>query len=473
MNAPLTLTEELVFRLAPNAKAAQAGLDLVKRNAFTAARRSPDGTWLNASCQGSQRKPYTVFVDLADPQHAVAGCNCDSYQRPCKHALGLLLLAVRSPEAFTAEAPPEEQRKRLRRRPGHSELVLPHEEPTAAPPAPETVGEALYQAICAEPEVDAHRLVYADWLEEQGDAARAEFIRLQCEMAQLGERDPRRAKLSERQKKLWDKHRSAWLKDAPRHLRGQLDCERGFLGELSLPVQSVVKYGEELCAHYPIHRLKINRPLSQAEASQLAVCPFLARIRALDIVSRVQRDHRTLGVLLNTPLLSALTELDVSSNELGSRGLAVLLGWAGLARLEVLDLSSNRLGAAGVKALAAAPGLGRLRRLVLYDNNIGSAGAEALAGCERLDRLEELDLMDNEVGPKGTRALANSPYLARLKVLNLNSNPIGAVGGRALAESPHLANLSRLELDGCVDDRDAAVKALLRQRFGERVGFLD
>jgi uncharacterized protein (TIGR02996 family) len=44
---------------------------------------------------------------------------------------------------------------------------------------------AFLRAICDEPDEDAHRLVYADWLDEQGDAARADFIRIQCAQARL------------------------------------------------------------------------------------------------------------------------------------------------------------------------------------------------------------------------------------------------------------------------------------------------
>ncbi|MBY0230983.1 MAG: TIGR02996 domain-containing protein, partial [Gemmataceae bacterium] len=40
--------------------------------------------------------------------------------------------------------------------------------------------DAFLEAILADPHDDAHRLVYADWLEENGDEARARFIRLQC-----------------------------------------------------------------------------------------------------------------------------------------------------------------------------------------------------------------------------------------------------------------------------------------------------
>src|SRR5437899_1980594 len=42
---------------------------------------------------------------------------------------------------------------------------------------------ALRAAIRAAPDDDAPRLVYADWLDEHGHPERAEFIRVQCELA--------------------------------------------------------------------------------------------------------------------------------------------------------------------------------------------------------------------------------------------------------------------------------------------------
>ena len=38
------------------------------------------------------------------------------------------------------------------------------------------------EAICADPDDDAPRLVFSDWLEEHGNIDRAEFIRIQCEI---------------------------------------------------------------------------------------------------------------------------------------------------------------------------------------------------------------------------------------------------------------------------------------------------
>lgn len=51
-----------------------------------------------------------------------------------------------------------------------------------------TDGEALLKAILAHPEEDTPRLVYADWLQENGQEERAEFIRLQIKIVAL-ERD--------------------------------------------------------------------------------------------------------------------------------------------------------------------------------------------------------------------------------------------------------------------------------------------
>ena len=42
---------------------------------------------------------------------------------------------------------------------------------------------ALLAAIRAAPDDDAPRLIYADWLDEHGQPERAEFIRVQCELA--------------------------------------------------------------------------------------------------------------------------------------------------------------------------------------------------------------------------------------------------------------------------------------------------
>jgi uncharacterized protein (TIGR02996 family) len=58
------------------------------------------------------------------------------------------------------------------------------------------------------PEDDTHRLVLADWLEDHGDPARAEFIRLSCRLASGQLSDP---PARQRQRDLLDRHGGGWL----------------------------------------------------------------------------------------------------------------------------------------------------------------------------------------------------------------------------------------------------------------------
>ncbi len=61
---------------------------------------------------------------------------------------------------------------------------------------------AFLRAIADNPDDDLPRLVYADWLDEHGEPERAEFIRVQCELARLPQDDPRRNDAIERQQQL-------------------------------------------------------------------------------------------------------------------------------------------------------------------------------------------------------------------------------------------------------------------------------
>lgn len=53
------------------------------------------------------------------------------------------------------------------------------------------------RTIIEKPADDGPRLIYADWLEEQGDTARAEFIRTQCELARIGHNHPDNSRVHE------------------------------------------------------------------------------------------------------------------------------------------------------------------------------------------------------------------------------------------------------------------------------------
>src|SRR3954465_13878190 len=69
---------------------------------------------------------------------------------------------------------------------------------------------AFLSAIREAPEDDGPRLVFADWLEDHGDPARADFIRVQCELARLERDDERGAELKRREKQLLDENEGRW-----------------------------------------------------------------------------------------------------------------------------------------------------------------------------------------------------------------------------------------------------------------------
>src|SRR5262245_54494625 len=80
---------------------------------------------------------------------------------------------------------------------------------------PMSTADALLRDICENPEDDTPRLVYADWLDEHGDADRAELIRVQCEQARLPKDDPRGKELSQRAEELLREHDTDWVGALP------------------------------------------------------------------------------------------------------------------------------------------------------------------------------------------------------------------------------------------------------------------
>jgi uncharacterized protein (TIGR02996 family) len=410
------LTDEYVYRVAPDGKSTQAALDLLRRGAFRDLRMSAGGVRLEGFCQGSDPTPYQVQVDLTNLDKPWTGCNCVSRKHPCKHALGLMFLAARSPEAFaggTAPAPRPRQRQAA-----PMQAATAREAPPEEVRAPADLAEALFQAILAEPEEDTPRLVYADWLEEQGgpqEQARAEFIRVQIELAKSVDQGRRTKELRAREKVLWKDNREAWLLSLPEHLRKRnIRFHRGFFDELHMPTRSWEQHGEALFGQNPLYRLRLSGTVDRHAAGSLAVLPYLSRVRVLSLAGcQLEEPMKTLQILFGTPFLSGLTRLELCEAKFSSRELGVLV---------------------------ESPLLGRLR---------------------------ELDLARNDVGPRGTELLAGSAAVVNLRVLSLANNPIDDSGGLALAGSPHLSALARLDLLGVQLGEKA--KAALQDRFGQRV----
>jgi uncharacterized protein (TIGR02996 family) len=329
-----------------------------------------------------------------------------------------------------------------------------------------TEHEAFLQAIIAEPDEDAPRLIYADWLEEHGDP-RGEFIRVQCALARPG-RKTRWADLKAREQTLLAEYRKEWIKP----LRGiwkMLRFRRGFVEGMTLTVQKFLERSERLFRLAPVRDVRLIE-IDHFMVPALAACPHLAFLRGLSLSLGGLTDH-TFPTLAASPHLARLTAFNFSSNYLGPDGIRALVKSRWLSGLTALDVGNSALEAAGVEILAATPAVARLTTLNLSFNVLGDAGLVALAESPHLAGLTTLSLCQTGVGDAGIWALATSPHLRRLTKLSLRRNHFSAAGALALAESPSLARLTRLDLAG--NNLDQQTRQALRERFRSRVLFAE
>ncbi len=123
MSQSTDLTVEQIIALAPDAQVAGAARKLARPAKWQNLGRDDRACW--GEYQGSGRTPYKVAVDLNGPAFK---CNCPSRKRPCKHAVGLLLLTQTAPRALQESAPPDWVRRWLvgrstQKRQGHAETV--------------------------------------------------------------------------------------------------------------------------------------------------------------------------------------------------------------------------------------------------------------------------------------------------------------------------------------------------------------
>ena len=224
--------------------------------------------------------------------------------------------------------------------------------------------DALLRAIAENPDEDTPRLAFADYLDELGgdaNVARAEFIRLECEIARLAADDPHRKGLESRRAKLWVTYRREWKTIVPEipgiNWRGY---DRGFLTVLDADLMSLfVDRAAELFAAAPIQGVRILAADPVVTAS-LAALPRLSWLRELDLTAcrgpRRAQDRRIAAAVGY--------EWDVEG-VLSDEDAAILARSPGVANLRVLRLGGNRITDEGARALAASPYLKNIRRLDL------------------------------------------------------------------------------------------------------------
>jgi uncharacterized protein (TIGR02996 family) len=315
--------------------------------------------------------------------------------------------------------------------------------------------QAFLRAVLDEPDDDTHRLVYADWLDENGRPERAEFIRLQIERARRPLHDPARAVPGERESALLQAQNEEWLwilSEAKRRWGTYLAFERGFPAGVHVQIADFITWDDG--------------PWQAAPMTDLYLHDITADTG--DVLPDEERE-RIVRTLADMPQLARLRGLHIVESGFRLQDLERLRTSPHLTRLRYLNLGDNYLGDEVVRMLADNTALPSLTGVNLEANQVSDVGAAQLADTAFLERLTDLGLGNSNLTDAGVERLAESPQMGNLEYLTLLCNPIGDASARALAASPHLGNLRGLWL--MATEIGPAGQAALRQRFGERVRF--
>lgn len=288
---------------------------------------------------------------------------------------------------------------------------------------------ALWAAIRADPGDDTVRLVYADWLQENGDEPRAEFVRGQIEAVRLvalrpeGKRTKQEGALWAQCEQLLAANRKRWTSQFVNAVRPLTDRNDRY----------EVKSRRRWLASLKFNRGFLTPYLDGPELTRLIdAAPELEPLDRM-VISLGSRDD--IGELFTALARSQLRFcLDaVSLHSVSDDATRVLVASGCLATLTYLSMNRAGLTDRGLITLAATPS-GRIRVLSLNDNLIGDEGAAALARSPLLSLVTNMDLRNNQIEDAGAVALAESPYLHHVVTISISGNPIGPVGWGRLRE---------------------------------------
>lgn len=345
----------------------------------------------------------------------------------------------------------------------------------------------LYQEILANPADRELRLVFADWLEENGDP-RGELVRLQCQLEKMERSDTGYSRLRAKAGKLERRHGGFGSLTKVAIAKTELRC--GFVERVELTPSRWIKHAAEIVQTTPLRSLRLKGKCTRF--LQIAKMPELAQLTSLEL-RQPKIDDAGLEAMVNSPHLAQVDSLDVHGTECSS-ACRILARSPLLSRLNTLEISDDaitqndvqrigqhaqqlrsleigyaensafpELAANGLRSLTQLnfncgwrePGLSRaqlkafgesdfdepLRRLVLRPVDPGFA--EAFAGA-RFQKLDELAIYDHPLKTPDVTAIVH--HLTKLSDLTLNFCRLRDAAARTIAKSPTLAGLKHLRL---------------------------
>jgi uncharacterized protein (TIGR02996 family) len=318
---------------------------------------------------------------------------------------------------------------------------------------------ALLAAILANPADDAPRLAYAKWLKANGQADRADFIKVQCDRATKDRFDPAQERLEKKEKSLLKKGETKWLAELPEWARNGARFRRGFVGIVRRALDDFVTGAAELAALTPVDGIELSSGGAAAKSVKaLATCPQAAQLTELSLWYNDVEDAGAKAIAAS-PLFAGLKTLKLGNVGLTDVSAQALAASPHLAGLTELNLGGNEFTPAGIRALASTPW--KLRSLALDNMDLSGSAMSTLAAWAGLASIRDLSLESAQIGPAEVVALVSSPHLTNLRSLHLGSNPLTAAGVAALADAPALTHLNELQLSAS-NLQDDALPAMLR-----------
>ena len=316
--------------------------------------------------------------------------------------------------------------------------------------------QGLLNAIIAQPDDDAPRLVYADWLEENGSTARAEFIRIQCEMAKRELWEEEFSQLERQSEKLLEKHEEAWKKEIGVK-KAHLYYRRGTIEQLTLSAKALFELDPEVLKSTPIKRVRITHANDEK----------LIKLRdsgVLKLLPGLRLNNASVPHMLETlkACSNKLRQLDFSgyAGEFDGEFGATIAECSFSKRLTSLTLRACSVLPDFFEALAQGGGLPKLERLELgggmvialpshFENmNLKRVSHLRIGGKLRVKDVEELCHISTK----------------KLKTVYMKGTRPPAAGLKRLIEAGAFKNAERIGLSNCNLSK-ASLAMLLDSKF--------
>lgn len=363
-----------------------------------------------------------------------------------------------------------------------------------------TEHDALVRAICDHPDEDTPRLIFADWLDENGQTDRAAFVRAQVDLARTPSWEPF-AVLCRHRRPEW--HEGRPFRDTLPAVDGwnlewSPDTFRRGFGS-GVVVRSLAAWevaASRLFESAPVAALTLHTATLD-DWRRFASAGWFGRLREFTFMTSPVEPVRA---LCERPNAAGLTDLrfmrasgpsmpevveDVLRSPAGStlRGLHFhqglgppdhlmeMLASDDARRLERLSFATTNTTGSHVGVLCRNGARENLTELRLRGQPLGD-GLRVLAAELRSPRLESLTLADVAVEPRGLEVLGASDHVTQVRRLDLSWNTLRPRSTRILAASPSFVGLRALELRRCAIG-DKGVRHLAAALFWSNLVELD